>query len=271
MSRTLGVLYFWLLPIFCHQSVSSYSLRPRSLHHGRDFRLIPQRRSSEGTPNANKPLQINAGLRRDQFLVNIMTVMGLSGVPSPAMAEDKEDKVVEEGGITMYKTSSGLKYIELKPGRGPSPQYGQLCAIQYTGYLKLPNDTKPQKFDSNSFLIKHGNGRTIAGLDEGIHTMKVGGIRRLIIPPKLGYVDFGLGPIPEMPWNRWSLNNLLQKMVDQRGGNLVFEVELTSVIDDEASQGYYEDLSPTPEEFERLRRDFQERAAATSTPENGSV
>jgi FKBP-type peptidyl-prolyl cis-trans isomerase len=202
-----------------------------------------------------------------------MAVMGLSWVPRPARADDQQ---VEEGGITMYKTGSGLKYIELKPGKGPSPQYGQLCAIQYTGYLKLPNDAKPQKFDSNSFLIKHGNGRTIAGLDEGIHTMKVGGIRRLIIPPKLGYVDSGLGPVPEMPWNRWSLNNLLSRMVDQRGGNLVFEVELTSVIDDEASQGYYDDLSPTPEEFDRLRRDFQERAvqeraAAAAITENGSV
>jgi len=54
-------------------------------------------------------------------------------------------------------------------------------------------------------------------------------------------------------------------MVDQRGGNLVFEVELKSVIDDEADQGYYEDGSPTPEEFERLRLNFQERNSAAAT------
>ena len=93
----------------------------------------------------------------------------------------------------------------------------------------------------------------------------------MVISPKLGYVQSGLGPIPELPWNRWALNDLLAKMVEQRGGNLVFEVELLSAMDDEADQGYYEDASPTPEEFERLRLNFQERnsaAAAAREAEN---
>ena len=197
---------------------------------------------------------------RKQFLSHLLAIPAFLATTNPrqAMAEETSD------GLTVYKTNSGLKYIELQSGAGSSPRYGQLCAIQYSGYMKLPTESTPQKFDSNSFLIKHGNGRIIPGLDEGIHTMKVGGKRRLIIPPKLGYVESGLGPIPELPWNRWSLNNLLSKMIEQRGGNLVFEVELKSVIDDEADQGYYEDLSPTPEEFEKLRLNFQERSAAAA-------
>ncbi|CAB9499801.1 FK506-binding protein 4 [Seminavis robusta] len=196
------------------------------------------------------------GIRRDQFCSYLVAASGASVVScSPNRANAENDD-----GVTVYKNPSGLKYVEIKTGTGPSPEYGQLCAIEYTGYLKLPTEDKPQKFDSNDFLIKHGNGRIIAGLDEGIHTMKVGGKRRLIIPPKLGYVESGLGPIPELPWNRWSLNRLLGQMIEQRGGNLVFEVELKSAMDDEASQGYYEDASPTPEELERLRTKFQERA-----------
>jgi len=210
-------------------------------------------------------------LKRKEFLSRVLTASTVSlalstSVPQKVLADDEAAaQPAEEDGIAVYKTNSGLKYFELQPGTGPSPRYGQLCAIQYTGYLKLPTEPRPQKFDSNSFLIKHGNGRIIAGLDEGLHTMRAGGKRRLIIPPKLGYVQSGLGPIPELPWNRWKLNGLLEKMVDQRGGNLVFEVELKSVIDDEADQGYYEDGSPTPEEFERLRLNFQERNSAAAT------
>jgi hypothetical protein len=130
-------------------------------------------------------------------------------------------------------------------GSGPSPNYGQLCSIKYTAYLKLPNRPDKQRFDADTFLLKHGNGRLIAGLDEGLHTMKVGGQRRLIIPPKLGFVDDALGPVPESPFDRMRLNQLLADMVEQRGGNLIYDVQLLNVIDDEADQGYYDDFSLT--------------------------
>jgi hypothetical protein len=119
--------------------------------------------------------------------------------------------------------------------------------------MKLPNSKEKQKFTTTTdFVIKHGNGKMIAGLDEGIHTMKRGGLRRLIIPPKLGFVDSGLGPIPEMPWQRWKLNSLLEDMITQRGGNLIYDVRLERFFDDEADQGYYEDLEISPEERAEL-------------------
>ena len=147
---------------------------------------------------------------------------------------------------------SGLKYIDIEVGSGPTPNYGQLVSIQYTSYIKLPassNDPspKPQKYDSQpSYLLKHGNGRTIAGLDEGLHTLRKGSTRRLLIPPKLGYVDVGLGPIPGYPWDRWRLNSLLDQMVELRGGTVVIEVKLMSAFDDEADQSYYQDSSLSP-------------------------
>ena len=96
---------------------------------------------------------------------------------------------------------------------------------------------------TDGYLIKHGNGMMIAGLDEGLHTMKVGGKRRILIPSKLGYVDTALGPMPEMPWNRWKLNNLLDDMVAVAGGTIIFEVAMLSIVEDEADQGYYSDDS----------------------------
>lgn len=177
----------------------------------------------------------------------------------PALAADNTAGPQTDG-VQVFKLKSGLQFIDLIEGSGPSPNYGQLCSIQYTAYLKLPNRPDKQRFDADTYLLKHGNGRLIAGLDEGLHTMKVGGQRRLIIPPKLGFVDDALGPVPESPFDRMRLNQLLADMVEQRGGNLIYDVQLLKVIDDEADQGYYNDLSLTEEQFNTLRDNIQNTA-----------
>ena len=192
-------------------------------------------------------------------------ISALLGVSSSSAA----NAAAEDGEQEVFKLPSGLKYIELKEGTGPTPMYGQLVSISYKGYIKLPAskedaNPKPQLFgQSPAYLLKHGNARTIGGLDQGLHTMRVGGSRRLIIPAKLGYVQSGLGPLPPSPWDRFRLNNLLDDMVRLQGGNLVFEVTLLSAIDDEADQGYYNDASLTPEEFETLRANLQRKGQAT--------
>ena len=94
-------------------------------------------------------------------------------------------------------TSSGLKYIDVKPGTGASPQTGQTCVMHYTGWL-YENGKKGAKFDSSvdrgqPFEFKIGMGQVIRGWDEGVATMKVGGKRTLIIPPDLGYGARGAG------------------------------------------------------------------------------
>ena len=198
-------------------------------------------------------LSLSANSRRDFFVSSIVTVGGALA-QKPAFAIDEK-----EGGVILFTLPSGLKYIDILEGTGPSPRYGQLCGIKYTAYLKLPNSEK-EKYDSNEFLLKHGNGRMIAGLDEGLHTMKMGGSRRIIIPPKLGFVEGDLGPIPMYPWDRYKLSGLLDKMIEVRAGNLIYDVELVSVIDDEADQGYYDDSSLTPEQFSQLRDSIQQRA-----------
>lgn len=193
--------------------------------------------------------------------------------PSPALADIEgvvtipqstkpPTSTASEDGVRVFKTNSGLQYIELREGSGESPKYGNFVTIAYRAYVKLP-DTSEKKFDLDEFdsdkayLIKHGNGRTIPGLDEGLHTMKVGGKRRIIIPPKLGYVTNGLGPLPVGPYGRFKLYRLLEKMVEYRGGNVVVDVEMKSIMEDEADQGYYEDDSLSPEDFNTLRQNLQ--------------
>ena len=209
-------------------------------------------------------------------------VTATTATTSPAFAEEdnvktlkstSDDAGITSGGVIMYKTSSGLKYIELEKGKEESPalRYGQLVVVSYTAYMKLPNSKEKEKFDSCSgYVLKHGNGRLIPGFEEGLHTMKMGGLRRIIIPPKLGFIRSGLGPMPVYPWDRRKLNNLLDEMVTQRGGNLVYDVRLENYFDDEADQGYYDDAELSKEELEELERRLLKREPLSpSEPEEG--
>jgi peptidylprolyl isomerase len=108
-------------------------------------------------------------------------------------------------------TASGLKYTDLVVGTGPSPRTGQIAVVHYTGTL-----TNGTKFDSSldrgqpySFVM--GTGPVIQGWHQGIASMKVGGKRRLVIPPVLGYG--AAGKAPDIPPN----------------ATLIFDVELVDV------------------------------------------
>ena len=185
----------------------------------------------------------------------------LSSPSSPANAQDTTTTTNNNNKDTqtVYTTNSGLKYIDLRIGTGPTPQYGNLVSISYTASLKLPSESQPSTYDSDTaFLLKHGNGRCIPGLDEGLHTLKQGGQRRLILPPKLGYITSGLGPLPRTPWDRWRLNRLLERMVEEGSGQLILDVELKTILEDEADQGYYTDQSLSVEDFDRLRDNIQQ-------------
>lgn len=94
------------------------------------------------------------------------------------------------------KTASGLYYRDITVGSGATAIAGHTIAVHYTG--ALANGTI---FDANgtnaapySFVL--GQGQVIAGWDEGVVGMQVGGSRQLIIPPALGYGASGNGPIP---------------------------------------------------------------------------
>jgi peptidylprolyl isomerase len=96
-------------------------------------------------------------------------------------------------------TASGLQIIDTKVGDGAAPKTGQICVMHYTGWL-YENGQKGKKFDSSvdrgqPFEFPIGTHRVIAGWDEGVATMKVGGKRTLIIPPDLGYGGRGAGAV----------------------------------------------------------------------------
>jgi FKBP-type peptidyl-prolyl cis-trans isomerase FkpA len=115
----------------------------------------------------------------------------------------------------MITTASGLQYEDTQQGTGATAQAGQQVTVHYTGWL-YENGQAGAKFDSSKdrndpFEFPLGAGMVIRGWDEGVQGMQVGGTRRLVIPPQLGYGARGAGGV--IPPN----------------ATLLFEVELLAV------------------------------------------
>ena len=127
---------------------------------------------------------------RANVLAFALAIMSSIAMSDPSSAQSAAKPVT---------TSSGLQIIDTKAGTGASPRAGQTAVVHYTGWLYV-NGAKGKKFDSSvdrnePFEFPIGKGRVIAGWDEGVATMKVGGKRTLIIPPQLGYGARGAGGV----------------------------------------------------------------------------
>lgn len=136
---------------------------------------------------------------------------------------------------------NGLRYVDNQVGGGPEPSWGDVLQIGYTQYVRKEDATMEKIDEQKKFLVRHGNGRTIRGLDEGLHTMRIGGTRRIEVPPDLGYTIVGLGPYPEGPRKVRRFSKALDSM--GADGAVVFDVTLLSKWKDPADQGFYTDAS----------------------------
>jgi FKBP-type peptidyl-prolyl cis-trans isomerase FkpA len=114
------------------------------------------------------------------------------------------------------QAAMGLQKIDTVVGKGKVAEAGKVVSVHYTGWLYTPTAPKQRgmQFDSSvgrgPFSFPLGGGQVIAGWDQGVAGMKVGGKRTLIIPAALGYGARGAGPIPA-------------------NANLIFDVELLDV------------------------------------------
>jgi len=92
-------------------------------------------------------------------------------------------------------TDSGLKFEDTTVGEGEVASKGQTVSVHYTGWLENGTKFDSSKDRNDPFEFKLGAGQVIRGWDEGVAGMKVGGVRRLTIPPQLGYGDRGAGGV----------------------------------------------------------------------------
>lgn len=175
------------MPQSRHRKINKAKKRPRGMY-----------------PTASSPAPTGKNRNMRIIAIVVVAVLALSAVGYV---------LSKRGGIsggTEVTTASGLKYIDLVEGTGATPQPGQLLSVDYVGTLE-----NGSKFDSSydkgkPMEFRFGVQPMIKGWDEGIGSMKVGGKRKLIVPPRLGY---GAQGKPSIPPN----------------STLIFEVELRGI------------------------------------------
>ncbi len=109
---------------------------------------------------------------------------------------------------------SGVPFstTDLRVGTGAEATAGKTATVNYTGWLysATATENKGTRFDGGTFTFVVGGGSVISGFNAGVTGMKVGGLRRVVIPPSPGYGSTGSGAIPP-------------------NATLVFDLELLSV------------------------------------------
>lgn len=125
-------------------------------------------------------------------------------------AQSKET-TMDDGEVLGVETD-GVDVTDITLGTGDEARPGQTVAVHYVGTLEDGTvfDSSHERGQPISFTL--GTGQVIPGWDQGIQGMKVGGVRKLVIPPALGYGEAGYGPIPP-------------------NATLIFEVELLAIVD----------------------------------------
>lgn len=115
--------------------------------------------------------------------------------------------------VQWHNTPSGLQYAEIKAGNGASPHDGQIAVVHFIGWLDDGTQFDSSRDRKKPFGFPLGSGQVIKGWDEGVRGMRVGGTRRLIVPPALGYGSAGIpGTVPP-------------------DATLTFDIELLHIVD----------------------------------------
>lgn len=146
------------------------------------------------------------------LILSVTGILLVSAFFPTLLASNRGDNLAQEAAM------SELVKEDLVEGTGEGVKAGQTAVVHYTGWLHDPAkpEGKGKKFDSSrdhgdTFAFTVGGGQVIRGWDLGVEGMKVGGQRRLVIPPELGYGSRGAGGV--IPG----------------GATLVFDVELMAI------------------------------------------
>lgn len=134
-----------------------------------------------------------------------------AGVPLDRRVADRYSVSLDVELEEMEARPTGLYVQDIVVGDGSRADSGDVATVHYTGWLPTGTEFDSSR-EGDPFEFALGYGRVVAGWDQGVVGMRVGGRRKLVVPPGLGYGDAGRGPIPA-------------------NSTLVFDVELLDVED----------------------------------------
>jgi FKBP-type peptidyl-prolyl cis-trans isomerase FkpA len=126
----------------------------------------------------------------------LRTILIIGAIAAPAVAAGCG------ASPSMPSNNAAYSQTDLRLGTGTLAESGHLLTVNYTGwyYSTSATDHKGPQFDSNAgrgpFTFTLGGSEVITGWDQGVAGMRVGGLRRLVVPPSLAYGAVRFGPIP---------------------------------------------------------------------------
>jgi len=112
----------------------------------------------------------------------------------PAFA-GQDRKAAASPAVRETVTPSGVHCVDLQLGQGDEAQLGKIVEVHYTGWLQDGTKFDSSRDREHPFTFRLGTGDAIKGWDEGLLGMKVGGKRKLTIPPELGFGKQGIGSV----------------------------------------------------------------------------
>ncbi|KAL9452983.1 hypothetical protein AB3S75_008721 [Citrus x aurantiifolia] len=169
----------------------------RSVHafHNHTIRFVTPKLTANSSSSSSSSL---LSTRREALTVSIVTTTLQILISSFSASSSAAAELLE------LPNSGGVKALDLRLGRGPVPVDGDQVAIHYYGRLAAKQgwrfdstyDHKDQSGEPIPFLFILGSGKVIPGIEAAVRSMKVGGIRRVVIPPSQGYQNTSQEPIP---------------------------------------------------------------------------
>ncbi|XP_039114415.1 peptidyl-prolyl cis-trans isomerase FKBP17-1, chloroplastic isoform X1 [Dioscorea cayenensis subsp. rotundata] len=162
-------------------------------------------------------------------------------LPSSFLASSSSHASLSD--FVQLPASGGVKALDLRIGHGDLPIDGDQIAIHYYGRLAAKQgwrfdstyDHKDEAGDPVPFVFVLGSGKVISGIEAAVRSMRVGGVRRVIIPPSEGYQNTMQEPIPPNFFDRQRLFTTIfnpTRLANGEGsslGTLVFDIELVSL------------------------------------------
>ncbi|KAJ6417880.1 hypothetical protein OIU84_001295 [Salix udensis] len=161
----------------------------------------PRHLPSSPVISSTSPLSPPSPTRRALSLsiISLSTVLSIPTLSRPAAAA-----AASIADFSDLPDSGGVKALDLRIGSGSVPDEGDLVAIHYYGRLAAKQgwrfdstyDHKDSTGEPVPFVFTLGSGKVIAGIETAVRSMKVGGVRRVIIPPSQGYQNTTQEPLP---------------------------------------------------------------------------
>lgn len=195
------------------------------IHHGHKIQV-----SSSSTQKSRRAFSLSA-------LTLSVSPLVFSPAASICWANPQVPKFLE------LPNSGGVKSLDLRIGDGETPIDGDVVAIHYYGRLAAKQgwrfdstyDHKDETGEPIPFSFVLGSGKVIAGIETAVRSMKVGGLRRIIIPPSQGYQNTSQEPLPPNYFDRQRLFTTIfnpTRLANGEGatlGTVIFDIELVSL------------------------------------------